>query len=108
MAVKRVEGFRTRPIRERAPYLWLDATFHELRQGGRVISLANVVAVGVNTGWRQVLGTDVGEDEASWTRFLRSLVRRGLEGVVLHLRVDGSDTRAGKRCPKELRSDSRR
>jgi putative transposase len=83
---QKVEEFRTRPIEGEHPYLWLDATFHKVREGGRVISLANVVAVGVNTeGWRQVLGTDVGpsEDEAFWTRFLRSLVRRGLKGVVL-------------------------
>src|SRR5581483_7798750 len=83
---QKVEEFRSRPIEGEHPYLWLDATFHKVREGGRVISLANVVAVGVNTeGWRQVLGTDVGpsEDEAFWTRFLRSLVRRGLKGVVL-------------------------
>jgi putative transposase len=81
-----VEAFRTRPIEGEHPYVWLDATFHKVREGGRVVSLANVVAVGVTTeGWRQVLGMDVGlsEDEAFWTRFLRSLVRRGLRGVVL-------------------------
>ena len=55
-----------------------------------MISLAAVVAVGVNTeGWRQVLGVDVGpsEDQAFWTAFLRSLVRRGLKGVVLVVRT---------------------
>ena len=81
-----VEAFRTRPIEGKHPYVWLDATFHKVREGGRVVSLATVVAVGVSTeGWRQVLGTDVGpsEDEAFWTRFLRSLLRRGLSGVVL-------------------------
>ncbi len=81
-----VEAFRTRPIEGEHPYVWLDATFHKVREGGRVVSLATVVAVGVSTeGWRQVLGTDVGpsEDEAFWTRFLRSLLRRGLSGVVL-------------------------
>src|SRR6266536_1818361 len=81
-----VEAFRTRPIEGEHPYVWLDATFHKVREGGRVVSLATVVAVGVSTeGWRQVLGTDVGpsEDEAFWTRFLRSLVRRGLQVVVL-------------------------
>ncbi len=81
-----VEAFRTRPIEGEHPYVWLDATFHKVREGGRVVSLATVVAVGVSAeGWRQVLGTDVGpsEDEAFWTRFLRSLLRRGLSGVVL-------------------------
>jgi len=81
-----VEAFRSRPIEGEHPYVWLDATYHKVRDGGRVTSMATVVAVGVNTeGWRQVLGVDVGpsEDHAFWTAFLRSLVRRGLKGVVL-------------------------
>jgi putative transposase len=83
---QQVEAFRTRPIEGEHPYLWVDATFHKVRDGGRVVSMATVVAVGVNTeGWRQVLGFDAGpsEDEAFWTRFLRSLIRRGLRGVSL-------------------------
>lgn len=81
-----VAAFRSRPIEVEHPYLWVDATYHKVREGGRVVSLATVVAVGVTTdGWRQVLGSDVGpsEDEAFWLAFLRSLVRRGLKGVVL-------------------------
>jgi transposase-like protein len=83
---KEVETFRSRPIEDEHPYLWVDATYHKVREAGRVVSMATVVAVGVNTnGWRQVLGVDVGpsEDRAFWTAFLRSLVRRGLKGVVL-------------------------
>jgi len=81
-----VEAFRSRPIEGEHPYVWLDATYHKVREAGRVRSMATVVAVGVNTeGWRQVLGIDVGpsEDHAFWTAFLRSLIRRGLKGVVL-------------------------
>ena len=66
--------------------MWLDATFHKVREGGRVISVAMVKAVGCSTeGFRQVLGFDVGlaEDHAFWKAFLRSLVRRGLKGVKL-------------------------
>jgi hypothetical protein len=66
------------------------------------VSMATVVAVGVTTdGWRQVLGVDVGpsEDETFWLAFLRSLVRRGLKGVVLVI----SDAHAGLKraiaCP---------
>jgi transposase-like protein len=83
---REVEAFRTRPIEGEHPYVLVDATFHKVREAGRVISMATVVAVGVTTdGWRQVLGVDVGpsEDHAFWTAFLRSLVRRGLKGVVL-------------------------
>lgn len=81
-----VEAFRTRPIEEKFPYVWLDATYHKVREADRVISGANVVAVGCNTaGERRILGTEVGpaEDEAFWTAFLRSLVKRGLKGVQL-------------------------
>ncbi|MBF6558522.1 MAG: IS256 family transposase [Acidimicrobiales bacterium] len=82
-----VERFRARPLTERYPYLWLDARFIKARQHGRVVSLAVVIAIGVNatTGLREVLGGDIGpsEDGAFWLAFLRSLVARGLSGVRL-------------------------
>jgi putative transposase len=68
------------------PYLWLDATFHKVREAGRVISVATVVAIGVtSTGERTVLGAQTGpsEDHQFWMAFLRSLVKRGLRGVRL-------------------------
>ncbi|MDG9423081.1 transposase, partial [Streptococcus pneumoniae] len=55
-------------------------------QDGRLVSVAVIVAVGVNTdGRREVLGMDVGPSEAEtfWTDFLRKLARRGLRGVKL-------------------------
>lgn len=81
-----VEAFRTRPITGEHPYLWIDATYHKVRQDGRVIAMATVVAIGVTAdGERQVLGVDAGpsEDAAFWTGFLRDLKRRGLQGVRL-------------------------
>lgn len=81
-----VERFRTRPLGAGYPYLWLDATFVKVRQDGRVVSQAVVVAVGVSAeGTREVLGVDIGpsEDGAFWLRFLRGLVARGLTGVQL-------------------------
>ena len=83
---REVDAFLNRPIEGEHPYVWLDATFHKVREGGRVVPMATVVAVGVNTdGWRQVLGIAAGpsEDHAFWTAFLRSLLRRGLKGVAL-------------------------
>ena len=68
------------------PYLWLDATYLKVRDGGRVRNKAVVVAVGVNAqGIRQTLGLAVGptETQAFWTEFLRSLIQRGLAGVQL-------------------------
>ncbi len=81
-----VERFRGRRLEGEYPYLWLDATFVKVREGGRVVSQAVVIAIGVNaSGQREVLGLDVGpsEDGAFWLRFLRSLVARGLRGVQL-------------------------
>jgi len=81
-----IERFRTRPIEQPVPYLWLDATYVKVREDGRVQSMALVVAVGVRAdGQREVLGLDLGpsEDGAFWRAFLRSLVERGLTGVRL-------------------------
>jgi transposase-like protein len=81
-----VEAFRARPITGEHPYLWIDATYHKVRQDGRVQSMATVVAIGVTAdGERQILGVDAGpsEDGPFWTAFLRSLVKRGLHGVRL-------------------------
>jgi putative transposase len=82
-----VERFRTRKLEGTYPYIWVDATFVKTRQDHRVVSMAVVIAVGLNatTGQREVLGVNVGpsEDGAFWLRFLRSLVSRGLSGVQL-------------------------
>lgn len=81
-----VERFRSRPLADAYPYLWVDATFVKGRVAGRVVSLAVVVAVGVRAdGVREVLGMDVGpsEDGTFWLAFLRGLVARGLSGVQL-------------------------
>ena len=83
---ERVGAFLARPIEGDWPYLWIDATYVKVRQDGRIVSVAVIVAVGVNTdGRREVLGMDVGPSEAEtfWTDFLRKLARRGLRGVKL-------------------------
>src|SRR6266545_3680677 len=79
-------GFLERPIEGDWPYLWIDATYVKVRQAGRIVSVAVIVAVGVNAdGRREVLGLDIGPSEAEtfWTAFLRKLARRGLRGVKL-------------------------
>jgi transposase-like protein len=54
---ERVDAFLTRPIDGEWPYLWIDATYLKVRQGGRIVSVAVTIAVGVNTdGRREVLG----------------------------------------------------
>ena len=83
---QRVKAFLDRPIEGDWPYLWIDATYVKVRQAGRIVSVAVIVAVGVNAdGRREVLGMDIGPSEAEtfWTAFLRKLARRGLRGVKL-------------------------
>jgi putative transposase len=83
---ERVNQFLNRPIEGDWPYLWIDATYVKVREAGRIVSVAVIIAVAVNTdGVREVLGMAVGPSEAEpfWTNFLRSLTRRGLRGVKL-------------------------
>ena len=83
---ERVTAFLDRPLEGDWPYLWIDATYLKVRQNGRIVSVAVIVAVGVNTdGRREVLGMDIGPSEAEpfWMEFLRKLARRGLRGVKL-------------------------
>jgi putative transposase len=83
---ERVHAFLARPIEGDWPYLWIDATYVKVREAGRIVSVAVIIATAVNTdGVREVLGMAVGPSEAEpfWTAFLRSLTRRGLRGVKL-------------------------
>jgi putative transposase len=82
----KVKAFLERPIEGDWAYLWIDATYVKVRQAGRIVSVAVIVATGVNSdGRREVLGMEVGPSEAEtfWTAFLRKLARRGLRGVKL-------------------------
>jgi putative transposase len=83
---EQVELFRGRPLEGAYPYLWLDAKHVKVRDHGRVVSKALVVAYAVHeTGLREVIGLDLGELESGsfWVEFLRSLKKRGLSGVRL-------------------------
>jgi putative transposase len=81
-----VQAFLARPIQGEWPYMWLGATYVKVRRDQHIVSVAVIVAVGVNTdGRREVLGMTTGHSEAEpfWMDFLRSLTRRGLRGVKL-------------------------
>jgi putative transposase len=98
---ERVNAFLARPIEGEWPYLWIDATYLKVREGGRIVSTAAIIAVGVNTdGRREVLGVATGPSEAEpfWKAFLRSLADRGLRGVKLVIADDhkGLRTAASK------------
>jgi transposase-like protein len=94
---ERVNAFLARPIEGEWPYLWIDATYLKVREAGRIVSMATIVAVGVNTdGRREVLGVATGPSEAEtfWKGFLRSLADRGLRGVKLVIADDHKGLRA--------------
>jgi putative transposase len=83
---ERVNAFLERPLEGDWPYLWIDATYVKVRQSGRIVSVATIIAVAVNSeGRREVLGMATGPSEAEpfWTQFLRALMRRGLRSVKL-------------------------
>jgi putative transposase len=80
------EAFRTRRLDAAYPYLWVDARYEHVREDGRGVSMAVIVAYGVRAdGVREVLGVDIGlsEDVALWRAFFQGLVGRGLQGVQL-------------------------
>lgn len=93
-----VNEFRLRPLEFACPYLWLDATYIKVRQGGRIVSKAVLIAHGVNSeGHREVLGVEVadGEMEDSWRTFLGGLIQRGLRGVRLVISDAHTGLKAG-------------
>jgi putative transposase len=93
----RVNAFLDRPIDGEWPYLWLDATYLKVRDGGRIVSVAAIIAVAVTTeGRREIVGLGIGPSEAEpfWSSFLKGLVKRGLKGVKLVI----SDAHDGWRC----------
>src|SRR6201995_5389416 len=94
---KRVNAFLTRPLEGEWPYVWIDATYVKAREAGRIMSIATIIAVGVNIdGRREVLGVATGPSEAEtfWKSFLRSLADRGLRGVKLVIADDHKGLRA--------------
>ena len=89
-----VETFRTRPLEEEYPFLWIDALYDKVRVEDRVVTLALMIAHGVNgAGMREILAIEpmFDESEDSWRAFFGKLKRRGLKRVCLCV----SDAHAG-------------
>ncbi|KAB7030621.1 IS256 family transposase [Bifidobacterium longum] len=81
-----IEAWRTRPLEDEYPYLFVDGVWHKRTWGGSVENVSVLVAIGVDdTGHREVIGVAEGmkEDKASWEQFVRSMIERGLRGVRL-------------------------
>jgi len=80
-----LEKFRTRSL-DRMIYVYLDARYEKVREGGCVKDLALFTAIGVNEkGYREILGISCGlsEAEVHWREFLEDLLKRGLKGTEL-------------------------
>ena len=81
-----MHAFLDRPLAGDWPYLWLDATYLKQREGGRIVSVAAIIAVAANTdGKREIVGLHIDPSEVKifWSSFLKSLARRGLRSVKL-------------------------
>jgi len=99
---EQVAAFRERALGEKAmPYVWFDALYTKVREAGRVVSRAVLIAIGVNEdGEREVLGVSVAEKEmeSSWRAFMRGLVTRGLRGIRLAISDAHEGLKAGIRA----------
>lgn len=95
-----VRQFRERRLEKTYPYLWLDALYVKVREAGRIVSKAVLLAYAVgDDGFREVLGVDVADGEMTdaWKRFLQSLLERGLSGVQLVI----SDAHTGLQAARQ-------
>ncbi len=71
---ERVGAFLKRPLEGDWPYVRLDATYLKVREGGRIVSVAAMIAVAANTdGRREIIGLHIGSSEAEtfWAGFLK-------------------------------------
>jgi len=83
---ERVNPFLDRPLDREWPYLWLDPAYLKVRDGGRIVAVAAIIAVAVSTeGRREIVGLGIGPSEAEpfWSGFIKGLTKRGLRGVKL-------------------------
>jgi len=83
---EQVEEFRSRPLEAEYPFLWIDALYEKVRVDGRVISIALMLAYGINQeGKREILAIEpmYDESEASWREFFRKLKARGVQKICL-------------------------
>jgi transposase-like protein len=93
-------AWRERPLGE-TPYVFLDARYERIREAGRVIDCAVLVAIGITAdGKRRVLGVSVAFSEAEihWRDFLDSLIKRGLCGVKFIVSDDHAGLKAARRA----------
>ena len=86
-----VEEWRTRPLSSLYPILYLDAVHFKVREGGKIVSKAAYVMLGINReGMKEIVGIWVGESEGAkfWLGLLNEIRNRGVNDVLI-VCVDG-------------------
>lgn len=79
-----VQAFKTRPLTENYPFIYVDATYFKVRGPRRIEAVALMVALAYNeSGCREIIGFEVYENESkeTWSSFLGSLKERGLDSL---------------------------
>ncbi len=97
---ERVQAFLERPIEGDWPYLWLDATYVKVRQTGRIVSVAAIIAVAVNTEGRREASVGWGRSPGPGHRSVGG--RDLLERLPAQPHAPGPEGRqaGGLRCPR--------
>ncbi len=83
---QQADAFRQRKLEAEYPFLWIDALYDKVRVDGTVVSMALMIAYGVNkAGIREILAVEpmFDESEDSWREFFRKLKSRGLRRICL-------------------------
>lgn len=96
-----LQKFRERPLTGKYAYVYFDAEYEKIRHNHSVISMATLIAIGVNEdGKREILGvcSKISEGEVHWRAFFEDLQKRGLAGVRLFISDDHSGMRAARRA----------
>lgn len=79
-----IDEWRSRSLDKPFSYVVFDARYEKVRDGGRVVSKAFVIGVGIDsTGNREILGTWMINSESfeGWDECISDLKNRGLTGV---------------------------
>ena len=81
-----IEEWRTRPLDEVYPFVWMDALFYKVRQDGQIKSMAAYLVLGMNTeGEKDLLGIYLAETESAsfWLQVLTDLEVRGVKDILI-------------------------
>lgn len=81
-----IEDWRSRPLDNVYPFVWLDAMFYKVKQDGQIKSMAAYLVLGMNSeGEKDLLGIYLAETESSkfWLNVLTDLQLRGVKDIII-------------------------